>query len=163
MARTTIEWIFTSLMWALWIYLFLPMATLILWSAGIHYIYHSVIEPAALMYLIAMLTRLGWAVVIIFVALRGWGYYNYYVFGRLDRRKSYPEPSTFELAEYFGLTEDRLLALQEEKEILWEVPYDALKQGQTLHWIPYPELQQEADPVLNDEASSACRIKQAAL
>jgi biofilm PGA synthesis protein PgaD len=147
-ARSTIEWVFTSLMWALWIYLFIPMITLVLWTAGVHYIYHSVIEPAALAYLADMLMRLGGAVVIIFIALRGWGYYNYYVFGRLNRRKECKHPCPLEIARHFGLSEQRLLALQNEKEIFWDISHDDLKKADPRIEIPLFEQRKEAKSLL---------------
>jgi biofilm PGA synthesis protein PgaD len=116
--RTTVEWTITTLMWAFWIYLFLPMATVVLWVAGLHFIYHSVVEPAVLTHVKEMLMRLGLFIAIVFVALRGWGYYNFYVFGRLNRRKHSAPITPADMAGHFGLSEDRVRMLQNEKEIV---------------------------------------------
>jgi biofilm PGA synthesis protein PgaD len=116
--RTTVELVVTTLMWAFWIYLFLPMVTVVLWVAGLHFIYHTVIEPAVLTHVKAMLMRLGLFIAIVFIVLRGWGYYNYYAFGRLDRRKQSAAITPADMAGHFGLSVDRVRMLQNEKEIV---------------------------------------------
>jgi biofilm PGA synthesis protein PgaD len=126
-ARTVIEWSFTSLMWALWIYLFLPMLSAILWIAGLHYIYRELFQASALAQLMDMLARTGWTIAVIFVVLRGWGYYNYFVFGRQNRRKQYQELTQAELGRHFGMTEQQVGILRSEKEIVWGASYDDIK------------------------------------
>lgn len=117
--RTTLEWSFTSLMWALWGYLFLPLVSLILWIAGLGYIYGAVFEESALTRLLELVSRMGWAVLIIFIVLRGWGYYNYYVFGRKNRRKHRDPVNLEKLGSHFGLTEQDVVALQATKQVYW--------------------------------------------
>jgi biofilm PGA synthesis protein PgaD len=146
-ARNTIEWVVTTLMWALWIYLFLPVATMILWAAGAHFIYHSVFEHDALSHLRDMLIRLGWAVALIFAVLSGWRFYNYYRFGRLNRRKRSASVSTADLAAFFGLSESQLRAIQEEKEVYWGFACETCEAGSRPVDRTDAEERKTADPV----------------
>ena len=124
--RTTIEWSFTTLMWVLWIYLFLPLVSLVLWVVGLRYIYNSLFEQSALVHLMSLMSRMGWAVLIIFIVLRGWGYYNYYVFGRRNRRQHREPLDNSLLCRHFGLSESKIEDLQSQKEIEWEPLYDTM-------------------------------------
>jgi biofilm PGA synthesis protein PgaD len=145
-ARTTVEWVFTTLMWALWLYLFLPMLTVVLWIAGMHFIYHTVIEPIFLTQIKEMFLRLGLFVTIVFISLRGWGYYNYYAFGRLNRRKQSAAITPADMARHFGLSEHRLRMLQNEKEIVLLNGQEELKEAVLVNGRVLPELSKEAFP-----------------
>jgi biofilm PGA synthesis protein PgaD len=145
-ARTTVEWVFTTLMWALWLYLFLPMVTVVLWAAGLHYLYHTVIEPAVLTQVIEMSIRLVVFVLLVFIALRGWGYYNYYAFGRLNRRKQSAAITPADLARHFGLSEHRLRMLQNEKEIVLSNDFEEFEEDQMLSGKFLTKMPNEAHP-----------------
>jgi biofilm PGA synthesis protein PgaD len=145
-ARTTVEWVFTTLMWALWLYLFLPMVTVVLWAAGLHYLYHTVIEPAVLTQVIEMSMRLVVFVLLVFIALRGWGYYNYYAFGRLNRRKQSAAITPADLARHFGLSEHRLRILQNEKEIVLSNDFEEFEEDQMLSGKFLTKMPNEAHP-----------------
>lgn len=126
-ARRIVEWGFTTFMWALWLYLFLPLVTVVLWVAGAHYVYLAFFERSALDHLVEMITKMGWAVVVIFLVMRGWGYYNYYVFGRKNRRKMHNLAGTADLGKHIGLTGQEVWRLQNQKEIVWEPLYDEMR------------------------------------
>lgn len=117
--RSAVEKFFTALMWIIWGYLFLPMATLIVWFVIGRYMHRHLIESAGLSQLADMILRMGWLVLIIFIVLRGWGYYNYYVFGRKNRRKTVHKVTAGEIGDHFGLNEETVHNLQEQKEIYW--------------------------------------------
>jgi len=125
--RNTTEWSFTVVMWALWIYLFLPLLSLILWVVGLPYIYQTVFTAEVINRLISLLVNMGWAMLAIFIVLRGWGYYNYYVFGRRNRRKQHPEVTLEQMGLHFGLNTEEVKALQQRKEITWPGLYDDIK------------------------------------
>ena len=127
LARRIVEWGFTTFMWALWLYLFLPLVTVVLWVAGAHYVYLAFFERSALDQLVEMITKIGWAVMVIFLVMRGWGYYNYYVFGRKNRRKMHNVAGTADLGKHIGLTGQEVWGLQNQKEIVWEPLYDEMR------------------------------------
>lgn len=119
------EWSFTTFMWALWIYLFLPLINIILWIFGGHRFYLTVVEEARYRDVIAMFQNMGGFVLIVFLVLRGWGYYNYHRFGKRERRKASNPASAKQMGQFFHLTEDEVVALQHQKEVVWEKPYES--------------------------------------
>lgn len=125
--RNTSEWSFTVVMWALWIYLFLPLLSLILWVVGLPYIYQTVFTVEVINRLINLMVKMGWATLVIFIALRGWGLYNYYVFGKRNRRKQYPEVSLEQMGRHFGLNVEEVKSLQQRREINWSGLYDDIQ------------------------------------
>ena len=127
--RTTTEWSFTTAMWAIWIYLFLPLVSLALWVLGVPYLYQTLFREEVLQQLSTLMQRMGWTVLVIFVCLRGWGLYNYYVFGRRNRRKQSDPVTPEALARHFNLTPEAVRALQARKEIVWTVLYDEIRPG----------------------------------
>lgn len=126
--RNAAEWSFTILMWALWVYLFLPLLSLILWVAGTAHLYRTLFREEVIGELLAMLVKVGWLVLLVFIILRGWGIYNYYLFGRRNRRKNYPVASASEIGRHFGLTEEEVRSLQQKKEIVWNELYDEIRE-----------------------------------
>lgn len=117
--RVVFEWSFTAIMWALWVYLFLPMISLVMWAVGLHLFYVHLFEGAALERLADLLGQMGLTVLIVFVILRGWGYYNLYKFGRRDRRRRRPVATRDLLGRQFNLSSAQVLSLQSQKEIVW--------------------------------------------
>lgn len=124
--RDTTEWSFTILMWGLWVYLFLPLVSLLLWVIGLPHIYRTVFREDVLQQLLRLLGGVGWMVLVIFIVLRGWGFYNYYVFGKRNRRREYPEVSLEDLSKHFDLSPEEVQVLQDQKEITWTVLYDEI-------------------------------------
>jgi biofilm PGA synthesis protein PgaD len=128
--RNTTEWSFTVVMWGLWIYLFLPLLSLVLWIIGMPYIFKTILTEDVLRQMIGLLTRMGWAVVIIFIVLRGWGFYNYHMFGKKNRRKKHPEVTAEQMGRHFGVNIEDVKALQERKEITWSGLYDDIQRDE---------------------------------
>ena len=118
------EWSFTTLMWGLWIYLFLPLLNVILWLLGFHLFYVKVIERGGYIHLLNLLGKVGWAVLLIFGILRLWGYYNYVRFGRKNRRKIVSPTTADQLSGFFHLPPDQVLELQSKKEVVWPMEAD---------------------------------------
>ena len=88
------------------------------------HLYKTLFREEVIGELLAMLVKVGWLVLLVFIILRGWGIYNYYLFGRRNRRKNYPVTSASEIGRHFGLTEEEVRSLQQKKEIVWTELYD---------------------------------------
>jgi biofilm PGA synthesis protein PgaD len=117
--RNVSEWSFTTLVWALWLYLFLPLLNIILWLLGIHFFYVEVFEKAGYLQLLNLFYKMGWSILVVFAVLRFWGYYNYLRFGKKDRRK-FVSPTTVEqLSGVFNLPPEKIVELQSKKEVTW--------------------------------------------
>ncbi|PIP12730.1 MAG: poly-beta-1,6-N-acetyl-D-glucosamine biosynthesis protein PgaD [bacterium (Candidatus Stahlbacteria) CG23_combo_of_CG06-09_8_20_14_all_40_9] len=117
--RNLTEMSFTVIIWGFWLYLFLPLLTFVLWLLGIRYFYTEVIEAAGYRELINLWGKVGWSILGIFLILRLWGYYNYWRFGKRERRKRFSSNTYHKLAEYFQIPLEQLPTLQSSKEVVW--------------------------------------------
>ncbi len=119
--RKITELSFTSLMWGLWFYLFLPILTLILWALGFRNFYIEVFEFAGYKGLITILLKAGWVILSVFLVLRFWGLYNYWRFGKRERRKNLPSETLIKTVEYFRVSPEQIQDLQSSKEVEWPI------------------------------------------
>jgi poly-beta-1,6-N-acetyl-D-glucosamine biosynthesis protein PgaD len=104
--RKGTEWSITIFAWSAWIYFFMPLLTLLLWTFGVRFavVEGVMLDHAAGLASVALYYLAGLTVVV--VILQGWSLYNKKRYGGLDRR-SHPEAvSDAELAQYFWLTEE---------------------------------------------------------
>ena len=85
--RNIMELSFTSIMWVFWLYLFLPILTVVLWLTGIRIFYIEVIEDAGYRELINLWGKVGWSIIVVFLILRLWGFYNYWRFGKREKEE----------------------------------------------------------------------------
>jgi len=123
--RNVTELGFTGLMWGIWLYLLLPVLNIVLWIVGMRHIRFSVIEQVGYKELFDLLDKMGWTVLIVFLIMRSWGYYNYFRFGKKDRRKDAVKTDTDQMAEYYKVTVEEVEEMRGNKEIYW--PYSADK------------------------------------
>lgn len=108
-------------MWFFWLYLLLPILTVILWIIGIRIFYIEVFRATVYKELINLWGKVGWSIIIIFFILRLWGFYNYWRFGRKERRKRFAPTAYHKLTEYFQVPIELLPTLQSNKEIVWPI------------------------------------------
>lgn len=120
--RKIVEMGFTGFVWALWVYLLLPFVNILIWVFGIKYFHFSVIEQVGYMELMDLFKKMGWIVLIIFLVMRLWGYYNYYRFGRRCRRESAKPASFDQLAAHFNIPSERIKTMQRQKEVVMRFP-----------------------------------------
>jgi len=120
--RTISEWSFTTFMWAFWLYLLLPIMNIILWFLGIHFFHVEVFEKAGYLQLLDLVARMGWIILVVFFVLRVWGYYNYFRFGKKDRRKFVSSTNLEQLSEFFHVSPEQVDTLQAQKEVVWPPP-----------------------------------------
>ena len=96
--RNITEWSFTLIFWAFWLYLFLPLINLLLlWM-----LFSTLIDHSGYLALLEILKKWGIAILITIVIFTGWAYYNYWMFGRRNRRKLSMACLDDEIASYFG-------------------------------------------------------------
>lgn len=121
--RKVTELSVTTLIWGFWIYLFLPILTVLSWFLGIRIFTVEVIEHTGYLEFLVLVKALGWYVLALFLILRLWGYYNYWRFGKRNRRKaSTPDHAvTQELADYFHMEVSAIQELRSLKEVVWPI------------------------------------------
>lgn len=102
--------------WLVWLYLFVPLLTLIVWAFGVHRFDSYLLEsPAnsAHVFLVygAIIVAAGMAFLL-------WATYNLVRFRQGDRRAAPEAVTANETAAYFGLREDQLGALR-TLQVVW--------------------------------------------
>lgn len=113
------EWGVTGVIWALWIYLFLPLLNLGMWLLGGYFFHRNAIEHGEYVHLLNLLFSMGLWALTVFVLLRGWGIYNYRRFHKRNQRIATPQTTVYELAAVSNLPLACLNRLQSQKEVRW--------------------------------------------
>jgi len=114
----------TGLVWGLWLYLFLPIANVLLWVVGISTFQQEFIEQGGVFIFLELIQQMGWVILIAFLIMRLWGIYNYYHFGRHDKRTHEMPDSIEKLCHFYQLKPDELGAIESHKEVIWPVKED---------------------------------------
>ena len=86
--RVAVEGLLTVAFWVLYIYVLLPIFTLILWVFGVRTIYDEIFGLKGYMALIDILKNGGLITIAILAILAGWAYYNYRMFVYRGERRS---------------------------------------------------------------------------
>jgi poly-beta-1,6-N-acetyl-D-glucosamine biosynthesis protein PgaD len=118
--RSITEMSFTGVVWVIWAYLLLPVINIILWLLGFKYFNIAVFEKLGYREFLELMGKVGWLVVIVFLVMRLWGYYNYVRFGKRTRRKSSPPVTIEQLAVHFQIPVEQIENMQAQKETTWE-------------------------------------------
>ena len=85
--RKFVEDSITVVCWGIYLYLLLPLFTLVLWVFGIQTIYDQIIGEKGYEELARLLQNGGITVLVIFLIVSGWTYYNYLWFLRRGERR----------------------------------------------------------------------------
>lgn len=85
--RRVVEDTITVVCWGVYLYLLLPMFTLVLWIFGIQTIFDQIIGEKGYEELIRLLANGGITTLVIFLLITGWTYYNYLWFMRRGERR----------------------------------------------------------------------------
>lgn len=117
--RNITELTFTGFVWGLWAYLLLPLVNIVMWIVGLRFIEISVIEQLGYKEMIALMSKMGWIVLTVFLILRLWGFYNYKRFGKRSRRISSHPVTIEQLAAHFQISIEQVEYMQSQKEIVW--------------------------------------------
>ncbi|MEW6601588.1 MAG: poly-beta-1,6-N-acetyl-D-glucosamine biosynthesis protein PgaD [Nitrospirota bacterium] len=118
--RNITELTFTGFVWGIWVYLLLPIVNIIMWIVGLRLIDQSVIEQLGYQEMLGLIGKMGWIVLIVFLILRLWGFYNYKRFGKRSRRKSSSPVTIGQLAAHFKFSPEQVELMRSQKEIVWE-------------------------------------------
>jgi poly-beta-1,6-N-acetyl-D-glucosamine biosynthesis protein PgaD len=85
--RRVVEDFITIVCWGVYLYLLLPLFTLVLWVFGVQTIYDQIIGEKGYEELIRLLENGGITTLVILVLVSGWTYYNYLWFKRRGERR----------------------------------------------------------------------------
>jgi biofilm PGA synthesis protein PgaD len=115
--RKLSEMSITTFIWLLWLWLFLPVVNILLWMVGAQTFYHTLIVDTGYIDFFTLARRMGLTVIMVFIIMRAWGYYNYWRFGRRNKRKNLPDVTPAKISEIFRLSPDEIVTLQASKEV----------------------------------------------
>jgi len=130
--RSLTELGITGLVWGLWLYLFLPIANILLWVVGISTFQQEFIAEGGVYVFIELIQQMGWVILAAFLIMRLWGLYNYYHFGRHDKRTHEMPDSIEKLCHFYQLKPDELGVIENNKETIWPVQGN---NGNTKEWL----------------------------
>lgn len=115
--QRTLYSVLTLVAWTVWLYLFVPLLSLLAWWFGVDRFSRYLLTPADRS---DLLTLLGYAgvVVVSAIVIVTWSFYNLKRYGGLDRRKPVPPVSDEDLRQRHGIDAATLAALRQERRLV---------------------------------------------
>lgn len=110
----------TALAWLIWLYLFLPLVSVLAWWFGVDLFAQFILDPEDSAHLLTLLRYFG-VVIVAAVVIVAWSTYNLRRFGGLDRRKNIPPVSDAELCERFNTNQETLERLRTGRRLVLEL------------------------------------------
>lgn len=111
----TCEWSFALLLWMVWIYLLFPVVNLLAWFFFGKYIYQNVFLDEQYRHLVGNFTDGLVLLIIIYVMIASWSFYNHARFSKRERRLKCKELTPTVVAHYFSVPEKVVLAMRANK------------------------------------------------
>jgi len=111
----------TGMAWGIWVYLLMPMVSLLAWLLTGEIIFNNLFYEDGLASFTGLMKQMGYIVIIIIIVISGWSYYNFFRFGKKNRRKSMRlgQEEMRLLAEFHQMDQKLLNRLLDQKEIVW--------------------------------------------
>lgn len=108
----------TFVFWAIWLYLWLPLISLLAWFVGINLFYQEMMVQGGYQ---AFFNLVGWYALVVLIigsALLGWAGYNLFRFRGKDRRKSAENADKTDIARQFAVNIDQLNKWHRAKRLI---------------------------------------------
>ena len=111
----------TGLAWGTWFYLLMPIVNIIMWLLSGEIIFTRLFSEQGLAIFFELVQQMGIIIICCLVIIQGWSYYNYFRFGKKNRRKSMQLGAEEErlLAQFHDMDQQLLHQLRSKKEIVW--------------------------------------------
>ena len=122
-ARRTLYSVVTALAWSIWLYLWLPLISLLAWMAGVQLLVLEVFLPVGGQDWMELLRLLVFVVVAI-LAVSVWSQYNLRRYGQRNRRKRIPDVDAQTLAKYYEISPELLEKLRHKRLITLDYSND---------------------------------------
>ncbi len=96
--------VLTAAMWGIYLYLWLPLVSLVAWLFGIQLFYHELIEAGGYLELLDKVALYATVIPAIFVVIISWSLSNQRRFRGQERRNEVSEISPAEMTAFFDVT-----------------------------------------------------------
>ena len=96
--------VLTAAMWGIYLYLWLPLVSLVAWLFGIQLFYHELIEAGGYLELLDKVALYATVIPAIFVVIISWSLSNQKRFRGQERRNEVSEISPAEMTAFFDVT-----------------------------------------------------------
>ncbi len=96
--------VLTAAMWGIYLYLWLPLVSLVAWLFGIQLFYHELIEAGGYLELLDKVALYATVIPAIFVVIISWSLSNRRRFRGQERRNEVSEISPAEMTAFFDVT-----------------------------------------------------------
>lgn len=110
--------ILLSAFWMLWIYIWLPLASLFAWGFGVHLFYDEMVLENGFEVFIEMAGNTSMMIIILGTSLLSWAFYNWGRFRNKKRRRVAKLLSNEEMAEYFQVDKEELIVWHHANRIV---------------------------------------------
>lgn len=125
---------FTALAWTVWLYLWLPLISLIGWLFGVRVFYEHMILPGGYRGLLQLLTLYAMAVLFLAAVLIIWAVSNQLRFRGKERRESIPPATNEEVALFFEISADVLAKAQRADRLV--IAFDEASDAPQIEALP---------------------------
>lgn len=125
---------FTALAWTIWLYLWLPLVSLIAWFFGVQVFYEHMILLGGYRGFLQLLTLYSTAVLCIAVVLIVWALSNQFRFRGKERREPIPPATKEETARFFKISVDAVARAQEANRMV--IAFDEASDAPRLNEAP---------------------------
>ena len=105
----------TAMFWVLWLYLFMPLLSVLAWAAGMMVVYEVMVQNLALSELWHLLKVYGSGVGFLLVVYLGYAFSGFLRFRNVERRKLAPQITPEQLAQSHHLDMATLKSLQTQQ------------------------------------------------
>ena len=116
MLQRATEYTFTTLFWMAWLYLIMPLLSLMMWAAGVHFFVDEMLVRGGYEALLRELVNYGVVILCMLFVILVWVDWNIRHYGDHNKRTHPPQPlSNEELAASTGLSVAEVSSLQQAK------------------------------------------------
>ena len=110
--------VITFIFWMLWVYIWLPLLSLIAWGFGVQLFYDEMILANGFEVFAELAGTYAIVILVFATALLGWAQYNWIRFRNKERRRATDPVRREEMAEYFKVDPNYLMAWHDSHRIV---------------------------------------------
>lgn len=110
--------VITFVFWMLWVYIWLPLLSLIAWGFGVQLFYDEMILANGFEVFIKLAGTYAMVILLLAATLLGWAQYNWVRFRKKERRRMIELVAPEDMAEYFQVDKEELITWHDANRIV---------------------------------------------